>query len=242
MDTVKIQKNNVKMVAHRGVSGLETENTCSAFVAAGNRSYFGVETDVHVTSDGRFVIIHDDWTGRVSGERVNINVEKSDFAEIEPIRLPDIDGSFGRRDIVIPQLNDYIAICRKYEKTCVLELKNHFDPAVIEIMLGEIRKTGYLSHIIFISFDLENVVNLRRLLPDQPIQWLLCAPITDEIFGTLKQHRLDLDVCWSELSAEIVSRLHAQGTLVNCWTVDDPAVAEKLVAMGVDFITTNILE
>lgn len=59
MDTIKIDKNNVKLIAHRGVSGIERENTAAAFVAAGNRSYYGIETDVHVTKDGKFVIIHD---------------------------------------------------------------------------------------------------------------------------------------------------------------------------------------
>ena len=51
MDTIKINKKNVKMVAHRGLSGIETENTSSAFVAAGNRSYFGIECDIHVTKE-----------------------------------------------------------------------------------------------------------------------------------------------------------------------------------------------
>ena len=41
-DTIHVNLPGVKMVAHRGVSGLERENTCAAFVAAGNRSYFGV--------------------------------------------------------------------------------------------------------------------------------------------------------------------------------------------------------
>ena len=66
MNTTKINSKNVKMVAHRGVSGIERENTCPAFVAAGNRSYFGIETDVHVTKDGKFVIIHDETTERIS--------------------------------------------------------------------------------------------------------------------------------------------------------------------------------
>lgn len=45
-------KKNAKMVAHRGLSGIERENTLLAFVAAGNRSYWGIECDVHVTKDG----------------------------------------------------------------------------------------------------------------------------------------------------------------------------------------------
>ena len=46
-NTVKVDIKNAKMVAHRGVSGLERENTNAAFVAAGQRSYYGIETVVY---------------------------------------------------------------------------------------------------------------------------------------------------------------------------------------------------
>lgn len=39
MNTISIDSKNVQIIAHRGVSGLEMENTAAAFVAAGNRSY-----------------------------------------------------------------------------------------------------------------------------------------------------------------------------------------------------------
>ena len=85
MDTIKIDRGNVRMIAHRGVSGLELENTCAAFVAAGNRSYYGIETDIHQTADGKFIIIHDDETGRVATE--NISVEGSDFETLRSLQL-----------------------------------------------------------------------------------------------------------------------------------------------------------
>ena len=56
METLKIEKNNVKMIAHRGLSGLEKENTAVAFVAAGNKSFYGIETDIHLTKDNVFVV------------------------------------------------------------------------------------------------------------------------------------------------------------------------------------------
>ena len=56
-NTIKIAHGGVKMIAHRGLSGLERENTAAAFVAAGNRSYYGMETDIHRTKDGRFIVI-----------------------------------------------------------------------------------------------------------------------------------------------------------------------------------------
>ena len=56
MNTPKFEKGNVLVIAHRGLSGIETENTNAAFVAAGNRSYYGIETDIHRTADGNLVI------------------------------------------------------------------------------------------------------------------------------------------------------------------------------------------
>ncbi len=79
--TIQLHQTKTKMIAHRGVSGLECENTCAAFVAAGNRSYWGIETDVHVTADGKFAIIHDDETGRVSPG--NLSVEQSSMEQLK---------------------------------------------------------------------------------------------------------------------------------------------------------------
>ena len=60
MNTVKIDKYFRGMIAHRGLSGIETENTLPAFIAAANRSYFGIECDVHASKDGKIIVTHDD--------------------------------------------------------------------------------------------------------------------------------------------------------------------------------------
>ena len=156
MNTKKINAPGVKMVAHRGLSGIERENTCPAFLAAANRSYWGIETDVHVTKDGKFVIIHDETITRVSLENVKINVEESTWDEISNIILPDKDGSFVRRDIRVPLLSEYIAICKKYGKIPVLELKNTFARNDMKRMIEEIESLGYLESVTFISFSWEN--------------------------------------------------------------------------------------
>ena len=242
MDTIKIQKNGVKMIAHRGLSGIERENTYPAFIAAGNRSYFGIETDVHVTRDGKFVIIHDETTTRVSLGMNNLNVEKCSFDEVKDIVLPDLDGSCTRRDIKIPLLEDYIRICKKYGKICVLELKNRFKKDDIERMVEEIKNLGYLENVIFISFSPENCVDLRALLPDAKIQFLTMETMSDNMIEFLAKNKLDLDIYYPRISKEWIEKLHALGIEVNVWTCDSKDDAEKLVSMGVDFITSNILE
>lgn len=242
MNTIKIDSGKTKMVAHRGVSGLEKENTCPAFVAAGNRSHYGVETDVHVTKDGQFVIIHDETTDRVSNGEFCINVEENDYAVLENVVLPDIDGSRNRQDIRVPLLKDYISICKKYEKVCVLEIKNEFARDDLERMVEEIKSLGYIDNVTFISFSWKNCVVTRELLPNNKIQWLTVEEVDDAMIQKLVENKLDLDIYYERLTAENVKQLHDNGIEVNCWTCDTKAEGEKLVGFGVDYITSNILE
>lgn len=242
MNTIKIDSKNCKMVAHRGVSKLERENTCPAFIAAGNRSYFGIETDIHVTKDGKFVVIHDESTKRVSFEHIDIDVEKNDYSAVQNIVLPDIDGSTVRQDIRIPLLEEYISICKKYEKKCVLEVKNRFAAKDLRRLVREIKSLDYLENVIFISFDFRNCTDLRKISPDSDIQWLTSREITDADIEKLIANNLNLDIYYKQLTKSVVNKLHDAGIEVNCWTCDDPDKAKELIDMGVDYITTNILE
>ena len=241
MNTIKIDKKNVKMIAHRGLSGLEKENTCSAFVAAGNRaSYFGIETDVHVTKDGKFVIFHDDDTARVGID--SMIIEQSTFDTLRKLQLTDIDGKRGRIDLVMPELLEYIGICRKYEKTAVLELKNEFVPEDIFAIIDRIKTTGYWDHVLVISFMLNNLITLRTKYPDHPAQFLIEKEWKDEYYQDLEKYNLGLDIDFHLLTQEIVAKVHALGKEVNVWTVNTKEDGERMVALGVDYITSNILE
>ena len=239
MNTIKINKGSTLMVAHRGVSGLEKENTLPAFVAAGNRSYFGIETDVHRTADGKYVVIHDDVTGRVGQD--NIVIENSTYDLIGSVKLYDIDGKTTRTDLRVPMLSEYIRVCKKYEKIAVLELKTIFTKEQVAEIVDIIKEEDYLDGVIFISFHIQDLIYLRELYPDQPAQFLT-GEISERTIGWMKDYRLDLDAHYPSITEENLKMLHDLGLKVNVWTVDDPAVAEKLISWGVDYITTNILE
>ena len=240
MNTVKIEHPNTKLIAHRGVSSLERENTAAAFVAAGNRSYFGIETDVHCTADGKYIIIHDDTTTRVTGG-IAMTVEESSFDDLRKLRLPDLCGRV-RGDLILPTAEEYFSICRKYEKTAVFELKNRFSEEQIVNIIELVRQTGWFAHTIFISFSFYNVQTVRRLAPDATAQYLSYAEITEELADKLQNEGLGLDVRHDRLNADAMELLKKRGIAVNCWTVDDPDEAKRLIDLGVDFITTNCLE
>ena len=239
MDTVKIDAKSTKMIAHRGVSGIERENTAAAFVAAGNRSYFGIETDVHKTADGQYIIIHDDTTGRVAGK--DLQVEQSTFGALRALHLTDRDGQ-ARKDLCLPTLSEYLHICKTYDKTAVLELKNHFEKADIAEILKIVEKEYTPEKLIFISFDYENMVNLRALSDKLTLQFLCTCEVDEALIEKLRRHALDLDILESRLTEQNIALLHQNGIRVNCWTADDRDRAQALADWHVDYITSNIVE
>ncbi|MBQ9938619.1 MAG: hypothetical protein IJO96_03710 [Oscillospiraceae bacterium] len=237
-DTVKLNKKPL-MIAHRGTSGLECENTAAAFVAAGNRSYYGIETDVHITADGRPIIIHDDVTDRVSLSK--LSVEGSTFDELRSIVLLDKDGE-PRGDLRLPTLEEYLKLCKRYDKYAVLELKNPMKQQDIETIVSAVKNCYSVEKMIFISFSYENMVILRSLLPDAKLQFLCTCEIDGALVEKLLAHGLDLDIHYSRINKSAVELLHSHGIAVNCWTCDQKEDGEYLTECGVDFITSNILE
>ena len=241
MDTIKIKKRNVKMIAHRGVSGLETENTCAAFISACNRSYWGIETDLYRTSDGRFVVFHDKTTMRLAGS--DYNIEQTGYEKLKNLVLKDIDGSFIRTDLRIALLEEYISICKKYDKKCILEFKSSFGKKEMEEIFGIIESFHFSENVIPIG-SLNDMILLRELRPGQPAQYL-CRDLEKKLHETadiLAKNRLELDIDFRYLTSKMLNCLHAKGVQINVWTCNDPAEAEKLIDMGVDYITSDILE
>ena len=240
LNTIKIaNKNQTKFIAHRGLSGLELENTISAFVAAGNRGYVGIETDVHVTRDGRFVVFHDDNTKRLCDK--NLIIGKTRYKTIKELRLKPQKNRTTGSDFTIPDLKDYLSVCKAYGKIAVLELKERMSPKHISQIYAEVEKYYNSQNLIFISFFIDNLIELRAQQPKANIQYLV-EKFDDNILNKLKQYNFDLDIGHWVCSKEVIDVCHQNGIKVNCWTVDNPGDAERLIDYGVDYITSNILE
>lgn len=240
MDTIKISKTQTKLIAHRGLSGIECENSLPAFVAAANRSYYGIETDVHLTKDGRFVLMHDNETARVSG--IEAKISTSTFDELKKILLTDPrkHDSLPRRDLVLPTLEEYLCICNKYDKTAVIEIKCDMTRCV-EKLFETVERYHSLEKSVFISFGWDNVAAVRKARPEQTVQFL-CCEWKDEYLERLVEHKIDLDIGQGAVTKELIDLLHQNGIKINSWTVDSPETAQKFVEWGIDYLTTNILE
>lgn len=239
MNTVRIESGNTRIIAHRGLSGIEAENTNAAFVAAGNRSYYGIETDIRKTVDGIYVVNHDGNLKRIAG--YDVVIEESTYPQLSEYVLYDKDGERDRADLRVTTLENYIKICKKYDKQSILELKSDFNDDEIKEITDIIKKSDWLDRVTFISFIYEPLKRIRKLYPDSSIQFLF-REVNGELTERLKNDRFDIDVKYTALTKKNIDTFHSLGLKVNCWTVDSKETAEELISMGVDFITTNILE
>jgi len=239
MDTLKIAKEKVKMIAHRGLSGLEKENTIAAFIAAGNRTYYGMECDIHLTKDNVFVVCHDDHTGRISPTKKIIR--ESTYEELSQICLFGFESKTTIPYLKIPTLREYLEISKKYNKQCIIEIKCELGKKDVDNLLAEIEELDYLNNVFFISFNLENLKKIRRINKNIPLQYLT-STYTKELPELCKKEKVDIDIEYRELTLPIVEEFHSFDIKVNAWTVNNPIEALILVSWNIDYITTNILE
>lgn len=240
-DTIKLEnKGHTRIIAHRGMSGLEPENTHAAFVAAGNRSFYGIESDAHKTADGKYVMMHDANTLRMSGD--NIEIANATYETLRSLRLKQKDGKRGRTDLRIPSLEEYLQICKYYGKKAILELKDDFTAEDVDEICRMVEAAEYMEHTVFISFKLNNLLLLKERNPEQPAQYLVEKPIDDELIQEMADRKMGIDARQDLFTAEIMEKCREKGVVTNAWTVNNPDMARKLIDWGIDYITTNILE
>ena len=228
----------VQLIAHRGLSGMAMENTIPAFEAAGKRDYYGIETDVHVTKDGEFIIAHDDDLSRIAG--INLVIEETTYAELREIRFADIYGGSTEKNLFLPSVEEYVEICKKYDKQAILEMKNPMTEAQVRALAQKVEENGWLERTTFISFSQENLLFVRKAYPSVSAQYIT-EDCTEQEIAFMTENNIDADLNWSCVTRRRVKRLHNAGVKVNCWTVDGVACATLMSDYGVDMITTNIL-
>ena len=225
-----------KIIAHRGYALKRMENTLAAFEYAAKSKAYGIETDVHVTKDGEFVVYHDDSTLRLCKREVVI--EEATLDELQQNLIYD---TFTNHRVVIPTLKQYLDICKAGDKVAVIELKNPFVLEDIKRLVAFVESENYLEKSVFISFDLNNVLQLRKLLPNQELQFITIT-FDEKLLKTLAENKIDLDIEFTCLSRGRIEYCHSLGIKVNCWTLNDADIADLFIKNGIDFITSNNLE
>lgn len=223
------------IIAHRGASRAEPENTLRAFDLAIRQGAQMIELDLHLTGDGHIVVIHDaeldhttDLTGRISEMSLD-EVRRADAGKGE--RVPTLDETL---DLTLGKIRLY------------LEIK---DPRAADETLRTIRARNCRDDCMLASFDLPLMRRLGREVNDIELGVILgnetINPIVRwrEAFPWLAMRDIRYDVLCMQVElcyGMLVRMMKASGKKVYVWTADDEKQFERLIGYEVDGIVTNV--
>lgn len=229
----------MKMIAHRGYSKYELENTKEAFLAAANRSYFGIESDIVLLKDRTMVLFHDDDLVRIAGS--DEKIRELTFNEAMRVELK-AKGTYHTYHYHLTTPLEFIRICKHYNKYPVIELKWGVDEEAVDKVMEMLLEEDMYDKSMIICYTFSTIMYIKNKYPDYHIQFLLGSLFSEEIINKCLEEGISIDLRWDLITKELVDRFHQKGLEVNAWTVDSDEICEKMRECGVDYLTTNILE
>ena len=239
--------------AHRGASARAPENTLEAFRIAAEDGAGGLETDVHMTIDGRVVAIHDDSVDRTTNGTGLVR-------EMTLLQLQGLDAGYRftpdrgsthpyrGRGVRVPEIRE---VFREFPGLAVnIEIKED-QPGVEEALLRVIEEEGAGDRVLVVSGKARPVARFRKIAGGRVRTGASAHEIA--VFHYLSRLRLEglfrpaydaLQVPTEYRGTPLVTQrfvkaAHERGVRVDVWTIDDPGEMSRLLDLGVDTVMTN---
>ena len=221
---------------HRGASGYAPENTLEAFRLSMEMGADGFELDVHLSSDGELVVIHDETVNRTTNGTGAVR-------DLTLAQLKELDACNGKetyRGARIPTQAEVFDLIRNTHHLVNVEVKTDgiFYPEIEEKCIALAKEKGVEDRVLYSSFNHYTLMKLRQLKPDAKLGML---------FGDVMVRP------WEYAAGLGVDYLHpyksnlrvpgfaegakAAGMGVNLWTVNDAETMQLCLDKTVGIIT-----
>jgi glycerophosphoryl diester phosphodiesterase len=210
------------VIAHRGASGYEYENSRAAFRRAVMLDADGVELDVHATRDGVIVVHHD--------------AEIPGFGPIGLLSWPEARQVRIRNGEPLPLLSEVLDLVGDREVYVeVKSLPEVHDEAFLAVLDHGPVPARYSIH----SFDHRIVRRLGTGRPALRRGILLSAYLDDPVAAMRGVGATTLWQEWQQVDQELVNRVHDAGCSIIAWTVNEIGDLERMARLGVDGLCGN---
>lgn len=242
--------------AHRGLSSLAPENTAPAFVLAKLHGFEYGETDIRVTSDGKFVCVHDQTLTRVTNGVLTGRVENYTLAELQAVDFGIFMGEEWKGTKVLT-LEEYLDLCYSIQLKPWIEIKNNgYDAAdvaqiVIDkgmedvtVWMGISERIAIRSKIpyarvgwttsAFTKEQIDQILTTPGYIVNNDPKTVYMAPeytvITQDLADYARQNDIDVIAWPTDTPADIVDMLnmHVTGIVSNVYTAPGGCVAYYL--------------
>lgn len=214
----------MKKIGHRGAKGYAAENTLASFEKAIELGVNGIELDVHLSSDGKVVVIHDETIDRTTSEKGFVK----DFSSLElnKLGIPTLTDVL---DLIAKMCFVNIEIKDKNATKYVLEIlqiyisEKHWNPNLFQI-------SSFDWNILEVCFLQNNKIQLGVLTEDS---------IPNAIAFAKKINAYSINPNFKLLNAENVLAIHQNGFKVFPWTVNSDEDITFVKSLQVDGIISD---
>ncbi len=251
----KTQPRRPLVVAHRGGGGQFPESTLYAFQESAKLGVDILELDVHETSDGALVVLHDgkvDRTTDGTGEIRAMTLEEARKLDAAFDFSTDGGSTFPMRGkgIKIPTLEDVFTSLT--DKRFNIEMKPESE-TIPGALCSLLRAHGLAARAIVASASRTNLDNFRTICPEvatsgsfsEVTKFLVYqksglggsyTPAMNAIQTPVKLRSFDF------ITADYIEKAHRLNLQIHVWTINDPDEMKRLIDLGVDGIMTDYPE
>jgi glycerophosphoryl diester phosphodiesterase len=192
-------------IGHRGAKGYIAENTIASFQKALDLKLDGIELDVHVSSDGEIMVIHDETINRTTTETGFVK----DFTSVNLQHLG------------IPTLNQVLNLVNNHFLVNIELKSNNYVAKVILLIEKYISENNWnKTNFIISSFHWEYLLEVKALNKNIKIG-VLTENNIDEALSFAKQiDAFSVNPYFKLLTPENVRKIQKSGFEVHTWTVN----------------------
>ncbi|MGX4693896.1 glycerophosphodiester phosphodiesterase [Streptomyces sp. JNUCC 63] len=217
---------NFLTIGHRGVMGVEPENTLRSFVAAQQAGLDVIELDLHLSKDGALVVMHDTEVDRTTDGSGAI-------ADKTLAELRSLDAGRGERIPVFEEVLD--AVCTPLQA----EIK---DVAAARALGEVMRQRDLVSRVEVSSFHDEAITEIARLVPGVRTALVASRYGTDVVERATAAGAATLCLNIRRLTLEIIEHARKADLRIIGWVVNTQDHLRLVRAFELDGATTDYPE
>lgn len=220
-------------IAHRGARGYEPENTLQAFQKAIQMKADGIELDVHLSSDGHLIVIHDETIDRTTNGKGFVN--NLSLQELKDFRIENKHQ--------IPTLSEVLDLINQ-QCFVNIELKGigTADAVVTLIELYISEKNWSYDSFLVSSFDWEYLKQIDSLNPKIAIGVLTETDIESAITFAKEIKAKAIHPDFHLLNKENTKQIQEIGFQVFPWTVNEKEDIAKIKTYNVNGIISDFTD
>jgi glycerophosphoryl diester phosphodiesterase len=233
------------VIGHRGAMGYAPENTLVSFEEALRRGADLVEMDVQLSADNEIVVMHDTSVGRTTNGEGFVR-------DLPWKKIKNLDAGvwFGPNyvDEFVPSLENVIAKFRNRKTSkgaplgFIIELKTikGSGGSLADAVVALLKKENFTDRVVIISFDTVALQEVRQADKHLPTGLLYSEGLEEarlqQALSIGAQTLCPRKTC---VTSKGILAAHKANLSVSTWTANTKVEMKRLIACGVDAVTTN---